>query len=595
MNKNILRYSFILLAVMMGFVACSDDDDNYQPGTVSGPQVFFPKGTPTQFDLSNSATSFNIPVKRYVTNDALTVPIQLTDTNSVFTVPSEISFAAGDSMSAITVSYDPSKFEFNDYKVASIAIGEQYATPYGTSELVFKAGVPLTWKSLGKGTIVDNVLEFQDKVTIMACEQNPYVYRIKAPYANFKGNDSYEGYDEANEPAEYLELTIMQPGEKIGDVTITQKDLIYYKDFNTGFKNIQYADVINFLHPSRLSSMKDDETKWTHNNVLSYAADGVTPTKLQLAPSYYMFSVGGFNYTQYDGVVEIYFPGNDPLDYELTVEYMGKNVSPDDEYSAVFDVTMGADLEEVRYALVSGDDAETTLMGVLDGSIETETLAGSATLPFPMEKAGTYTFMAVGFAQGESQVYDYATILFEMGGGETWTAVGHGIYSYGVQTLTEDGGSAYEGKQEGILYQSSLDETRYRIAPWAHWSNDGLIFSWNKETNVIKASGVDTGENYVEDGEDYGRILFSDLVSFDESFADYPSTYNPETKTFTFLCAYHFGDYWLGAVAETFVVDDGLKEEAPAEARSMKRGASRTSISKKSARFAAVKLEKAAI
>ena len=579
---------------MLGFVACSDDDDNYQPGTVSGPQVFFPKDTPTQFDLSNSETSFNIPVKRYVTTDALTVPIQLTDTNSVFTVPAEISFAVGDSMSVIPVSYDPTKFEFNDYKEASIAIDEKFATPYGTSELIFKAGVPLTWKSLGKGTIVDNVLEFQDKVTILACEQNPNVYRIMAPYANFKGNDSFEGYDKANEPDDYLELTILQPGDKVGDVTVTLKDLIYYDVFNTGFFNISYSDVINFVHPSGLKSYKDDESGWKHNNVLSYAADGVTPTKLQLAPSYYMFSVGGFNYTQYDGVVEIYFPGNDPLDYDLEVAYMGKNVSPDNVYSANFELGVGADLEEVKYALVSGDDAETILGGILSGSIETESVTASTTISIPLQKAGTYTLMAIGFAQGEAQSYDYETILFEMGGGETWTAVAHGFYSYGVEPLTEGGESAYEGKQEGILYQSSLDETRFRIAPWAHWSSDGLIFTWNKETNVIKANAVDTGENYIEEGEDYGRILFSDLVSFDENYAKYPSTYKPETKTFEFWGTYHFGQYWFGAVIETFVVDDGL-EATPASARGMKKGASRSKAHKMSSRFATAKLEKGQI
>ena len=127
----------------------------------------------------------------------------------------------------------------------------------------------------------------------------------------------------------------------------------------------------------------------------------------------------------------------------------------------------------------------------------------------------------------------------------------------------DDAESAYEGTRKSVLYQSSIDESRYRIMPWGNWACDGLIFSWNKETNVIKANSVDTGDDYVEDGENYGRILFSDLTSMDPSYAEYTSTYDPETKTFEFLCAYHFGEYWLGAITETFVI-----EEEAAAARS---------------------------
>ncbi len=561
MNKFYL-YSIALLTMMLGFVACSDSDDNYTPATVQGPQVFFDKALATKIDLKSNETSFSVPVSRYVTTEALTVGIELTDTNNVFTAPTEVTFAAGDSVANLVISYDPAVFEFNDYKSATLTIKDN-TTAYGNSTFSFKAGVALTWKSLGKGTYVDNWFEHTAELPIEVCEQNTNRFRIAKPYASYDGDDYFNMTGTMDD---YLEFTVLHPGDVYNDVTITQDGLVVFPIYSTGAIHPSYTDdVVVMMHPSEYSSMAADETAWAHNAVKEWAADG-TPSRIQLAPSYYMMKYGGWNYTQEDGMVEIYFPGNAPIDYDLEVAYLGKTVSPDNEYAAQFSVTMGKDLESVKYALVSGNDPQAALNGILDGSIEAESIEESGEQTFAMEKAGTYTFIAVGYAEGEAQAMDFETILFEMGGGETWTAVAAGVYTYGAQALTENASSAYEGTEKAVLYQSSVDENRYRIAPWAHWSSNGLVFTWNKESNKL-TTNADTGENFIEEGTDYGRIFFADLVTIDpDSYGAYPSTYDPETKTFEFLGAYLFGDYWMGAVAETFKVTD--EAATTAESRS---------------------------
>ena len=569
--KNIFKFSLALLTVLMGLSSCSDSDDNYQKASVSGPQVFFDKDMSKVVNLTFDDTSFKVPVSRANAAEAVTVSLSKEDEENLFTVPSSVSFAAGQSVAEIEIGLDPSKFEFNEFKNLTLKVDPEMGTPYGNGTLPLSVGMPLTWKSLGKGTYVDNWFGHVSNPEIQQCEQDPQKFRVAAPYADYDGDDYF---DMSGTMDAYLELTVLKPGDVFNDVTITENDLVVFPIYSTGAIHPSYTDdVIVMLHPSEYSSMASDQTKWAFNKVLEYDADG-KPAKIQLAPSYYMMKYGGWNNTQNDGVITIYFPGNDPLDYDVDVTYNGKYVSPSDEYTAQFSISVGADLEEVKYAFVASSDVNAILSGILNGSIETESLSKSADVNIPVEKAGSYTLVAVGYAEGEAQSYDAETILFEMGGGETWTAVAHGVYNYGVEPLTEGGQSAYSGQENAILYQSSLDESRYRIAPWAHWSSNGLIFSWNKETNVIKADAVDTGEDFIEEGENYGRILFSDIATFaPEYYGKYPSTYNPQTKTFEFWGAYHFGEYWLGAVIETFVIDGELPaavSKRSAAQRSMK-------------------------
>ena len=59
--KKIFQYSLLLLTAMLGFTACSDSD-NYEPGTVSGQQVFFSNELTQLINVSKDANQFTIPL-----------------------------------------------------------------------------------------------------------------------------------------------------------------------------------------------------------------------------------------------------------------------------------------------------------------------------------------------------------------------------------------------------------------------------------------------------------------------------------------------------------------------------------------------------
>jgi hypothetical protein len=100
-----------------------------------------------------------------------------------------------------------------------------------------------------------------------------------------------------------------------------------------------------------------------------------------------------------------------------------------------------------------------------------------------------------------------------------------------------------------------------KILPWASPDSDGLLFMTG-DNNVLTVEGADTGQSYVWEGEDFGRMYFSDLVTLEpENYKTYRSTFDPVTDTYNFYGSYWFGaEYWLGPVLETFHVTRRVTE-----------------------------------
>ena len=95
--KNIFKYSLALLTVVLGFASCdSEKDENYQPASISGSQVFFANDLQTKYEISPDANSFAVTISRGAAAGALSVPLKVTQSEgSIFTVPSTVNFADG--------------------------------------------------------------------------------------------------------------------------------------------------------------------------------------------------------------------------------------------------------------------------------------------------------------------------------------------------------------------------------------------------------------------------------------------------------------------------------------------------------------------
>lgn len=573
--KNIFKYSLALLTLVLGFASCSDSDDNYTPGSVSGPQIFFDKDMTTTVNLTFNDTKFSIPVTRANAGEAVSVNITKEDKDNLFAVPANVSFAAGEKDATIEIGLDPSKFEYNDYKQLTLTIDPEMGTPYGIGTVTLKVGMPLTYKSLGKGTYIDNWFEHTAEVEIQQCEQNPNVFRVKKPYASYDGDDYF---DMSGEMDEYLELTVQQPGDVFNGVEITEKDLVTFPIYSTGAIHPSYTDdVIVMLHPSEYSSMATDQTQWAHNKVLEYDANG-TPARIQLAPSYYMMKYGGWNNTQNDGIILIYFPGNDPIYYDLAFEYTGRFTDTSNNDFALGTITLGADLESAKYVVVDSEDKiDAAIASIVDGSNEEAIeITKTSDISIPLTETGKYYVVIVGFAGGEAVSADAFMFKFQSSKDttETWTAAFIGTYVYGAKSYTQGGALFYDQvyTDEGLtLFQSDSNPNRYRIAPlWA--SETGMIFEMNDD-NTLVVDGVETG--HVDDT--YGMICVSDFVTY--GAADMPSYY--ENGVFNFYLAYHVPAGTFAYVLDTFT----LTAEAAAQLKATKRVAANKSVNIKNAKY----------
>lgn len=369
MKKSIYSL-FMFVMAMATLVACSDDND-YQWATMpNGEQVYFSKDLPAQQLLSMEESSFKVPVHRINTDDAITVNILLTSEDDFFTAPATVSFAPGQAVAELVISYDPSLLEYDKFREAKLTIvNEELTTIYGNSVYSFTAGVLSPFETIGEGTLVEDYYwGYETKVTIMQNQNNPNVYRIYGA----------SGPNLSATTSPYLELTLCQPGETYRGVTVTQEDLVYFDDYNTGYHHATYDADIWWYHPSKLSST-GPESFWLHNIVLAYKEDG-TPGQIQLAPRYYMVGVGGWNPSQSDGIVVITFPGFTPKDYSVDMSVSGIYTDLEGNAFAAVESTLGADATNVKAVVVSAtDDANAIAESIAAGTMDATEIGGGTT------------------------------------------------------------------------------------------------------------------------------------------------------------------------------------------------------------------------
>ena len=421
---------FGLLGIATLFAACKEnEDDDYKWATATGEQVFFSNDLSSKVDLDTAATSFSIPVKRMNAGSAVTVPITAVDTFGVFTYPTSVSFDAGQTESSISVGYngkDRKNFPYDKFMDITISLGDSatYSTPYGKSIYAFKAGVPSPLKFIGIGTFADNFwFEAESEVEIYQNTMNPNEFRIMDPFTPM--------YSMLNGQEPYVTVTVLQPGQTLYNVTITQKDLVYYPDINTGYFNSTYGADVYMVFPGRFTSLQS-EAAWAHNKVLSWQDNGL-PGQIQLAPYYYMFGVGGWNNSSQDGIVMITFPDYVPKDYEVALfNCAGVLTEADGSVYAVGETELGEDCSaENTFAVVVPADADPDAVAdaVAAGElVGTPVETGYYKVPIG-EETGKLQVVLVVVENGEAKVVE--TVGFEYwGGGENpWTSLGIGLYT----------------------------------------------------------------------------------------------------------------------------------------------------------------------
>lgn len=434
---RINKMFFGLLGVLaMMFVSCSENkDDDYNWATVSGEQVYFSNELPATVELSRTSNTFSIPVKRMNSDGAVTVSVTANDPSGLFTIPSSVSFNAGQNETNLVIgyTYDIEKFPFDEFKNLEITLGgEELTTPYGKSIYKFEAGVPSPLDFIGIGTLLEGFwFEWESKnVEIYQNTENRNEYRIKAPFDQIAAEMAEEDQDPGlnGHQSKWLTFTVLQPGQEIAGFTITQKDLVYFPELNTGYFHSSYSADVLMLHPWEFTSLRT-ESAGAFNRVLSWQENGL-PGQVQLAPYYYMDGVGGWNQTKKDGVVMITFPDYVPKDYTMTLNYEGVFTNPEGVTSAVASIELGEDATNVVAVVVSADDdASAVADAIAAGDLEgTEVSGDYATAPIPEGMSGKLQMVVVVLDDGVAKVVDSVFFEYYGGGAEPWTSLGIGYW-----------------------------------------------------------------------------------------------------------------------------------------------------------------------
>lgn len=416
----------------MLFTACSEnDDDDYKWASVSGDQVYFSSLLGSSVDLEDNGSSFTIPLKRINKDNSATIQIEseidsVAQANGIFSVPSSVSFDAGSDVANIVISYDRSKLDYDDYYPFTLKIAESdmaSSTPYGQTSYSFEAGVPAPLKLLGRGTFEDAFwFEETSEVQIYQNTLNPNQFRIMDPFGPM-----YSKLDENKSP--YATITLLQPGDVVGGVTITQKGLVYFDDLCTGYFHSSYSADVYLLHPSRFTSMAA-ESYFLKSKVIGWQDNGL-PGQIQLAPYYYMFGVGGWNNTGEDGVVVITFPGYVPLDLSAELTYHGIFTDPSQAVFAMATAELGEDVKDARAVVVPQDaDAEAVADAIAAGELEaTPVENGTIYVPIPEDLSGKLQLILVVLNEGEVKALKTASFEYFGGGKNPWQSLGMGLFT----------------------------------------------------------------------------------------------------------------------------------------------------------------------
>ena len=572
MNK-IIRYAKIAIAalVTVAMGACTSDYEYDTPEALKGAQVYFSNTLPSKIEVNKEAGNFDVTLSRQNTEGELTVPLMFTaDEGNIYTVPSTVTFADGEATANIHITFNPDELVYGNYVGGTISFdADNFSTPFGATSYQFKAGAS-AYEDVegGKGKFRDGlisalygieVLEYD--VQIQQDAHTPGIYRVVAPYGQ-------KGWSGAN-----LWYTAFDENESNTDMIIdaTDPDFVYIKGtFNTGVTlNSSEGDIsaISYVQFLLDNGNSLDLIKSKKPELFGTFKDGVFtfPAKSILM---YLGSDGPY-YGNSDGMLRVAMPGVVLKDYSVGVEYLGRMTDTNDKDNAVFNLTFGADVTTVKYALVKeGEDLNKTESGIIDGSVEATEISEAGRVEVPFEESGNYYLVTVSYENGEAKGADATPITLKSSkdAEEQFEEVAYGVFTLGVEDISgpffpEEGpigcflekmGGTSPYPSEATLLQSKSDPTHFRITPWLTDGYD-FDFTWNKETGVISVSNNNSGVTGNQAGD---KVIVDDVATIigDDNASAKGLLNSYQENVFTFNLVYHLGDNTYAMEKETFEI-----------------------------------------
>lgn len=439
MKKSFIYTMLLTVGVMLGITACSSDN-NWQPGSVSGQQVFFSNNLGSSYEISPTENSFSVQVSRYDKSGALNVPLTVTmNEGSIFNVPTSVSFADGQDVANLVISYNPADIVYGKYDTITVVLNDAaVTTPYGISTYKFTAGVTEWVKLKGSGLYRDDFIgslwssvgnQVWD-VDIYESAITPGRYKVATPYSPDYGFRKSKLWSNEEEILGYWKNT----GNCDMIIDATDPDFVYFQYFDSGLldlpdegmlgmtsyvwywlRNGNDLESIKAARPSYFGKLKD--------NVITFE----TPKTL-------LMTMNGENelkwYGNANGMLAIALPGGVFSDYSASVVYEGIFTNPAGEVFAMGSLTLGPDATNVKGIIMPANvDANAVADAIAAGELEAaDVAAGSFQLPISEEMSGKLQII-IAVIDGED-VKTVATAEFEYygGGANPWKSLGQGYF-----------------------------------------------------------------------------------------------------------------------------------------------------------------------
>lgn len=571
-------FNLLFLAVaMVGFVACTSEDETYEPGpwdaTSDYADIYFPTASKTEMIDPSDPTETSFEVSRRNTEGALTVTFtEVQNTNNAFKVGQAV-FADGEETTTVEVTFDEAGI--GDAHVLQVTVDDPtLVSSYSAGILYTYTVTRVKWNEIGTATFTDEFW-FEDswEVEVLQRDDDPSYYRLMNPFGVWA--------DELNgSQSEALELHVLKKGDKIGDIEMQEAGIVDWYRLCTGYVHPSYNDVVWALHPKNfVSADLNNYNVYQYNRVAEYLEDGA-PGLIQLAPYWYMFNVGGWNYTteptifinmpgyvaQYEADIDEDFEWESVFKGEYKSNQLGTAnvaelqkgtcVTTTDDCDKIFADTYGTAYKIVApYA--EGYDLVFTAKG------KTVKLAPGYEYPQPLgitalgkdvyavinTDASSFTDEAVTlnitFVNANGTV-EYGTAN-EVLSNITYSQVGTGDYLYCVMF----GEGTEEDVDPGLpLFKRDGRDDIYKIENWGYGVD--FFFTWDKTTNLCTVEEQYTGADHSSYGEIY--VMESDEYGKYSDGQDGPSYFDPETNTFHFSVVYFVEAGYFGHGVEPFTV-----------------------------------------
>ncbi len=574
-----LSNKFAMFALAgLAATACTDNYD-WTPGgddtVIAGDSVqsvSFEQNALTLEKDPVEETTVTVRMARKHAATADTVPVEiLTNTDSVFTIGKCV-FADGESVATLEINY-PTAEVGKTYTLELAVTDSRYASAYDSKNTFSLKVTRVKWVTLeGKGHIEEDLLfgTKNPEVEIQMRDDDHTQFRIWHAFHGLlveaTGGALYP-FEKFNifsdEASEYLSFRILKNGEEFRGNTIASDNLVYFNNFNCGYYNSSYGEDHFLLHPSAFNGNLAKQDMWQKNAVLAWQENGL-PGKVQLAPYMYLFGVGGgWDHTQDDNQVVIFFPGyKDPVTAKMEEDfdweevftgnftsnqlaasgsaslYKGTCTLTTDAADSVFRADYGtayaiSDPYAEGYPLYFAVDDDGNILVPEDVTIQPTGIVAMGDSVFATINGNKSSFtdkvitLNITFTNKDGSL-EYGT-ADEVLSNITYTTVGTADWAYIF--LGNEDGSAY--LDEGLELQQRDDRPgTYQIL---HALNDVTIQFTINEDNTVTFPQQEIGMDYQP-----GTPLYvTDIYSLNNTYD--PCVYDPETTTINALLFYNIG------------------------------------------------------